>query len=286
MSKQTSITSTFLGLLLVAGVAAAGSFGLWDGFALPPVVFGAIAAVGLQWIAFMFAWRFQSERFFDLTGSATFVMVVLLSMFLSRAHLGPLDVLLATAVIVWAVRLGCFLTARIHLAGSDQRFEAIKRNFFWFLMTWTLQGTWVVVTAGAVMTVIGDGVAQPIGLIEIGGLLTWLFGISIEAIADEQKRKFRLAGSSSFISSGLWSRSRHPNYFGEIVLWSGLAIAVLPSLNGWQLITMISPAFVWILLMRISGVPMLEAKSDLRWADDPSYDEYKKTTPLLILRLW
>ena len=285
VTKKASSLGILVGVVLIAIVALGGSDGSWDRFTLPPVVIGAAAALLLQWIGFVFAWKFQSERFFDLIGSATFGMVVLVSTVCSRANLGLLDVFLAAAVAVWAFRLGSFLVTRVRLVGSDVRFDAIKRDFLWFLMTWTLQGTWVVVTAGPVMTLVGDGISQPIGILETLGIIAWVIGLGLEIVADEQKKKFRQAGNDSFIQSGLWSRSRHPNYFGEILLWSGLAMAAVPSLSGWQIVTSVSPLFVWALLMKISGAPMLEAKADRRWGNDPAYLEYKSKTPLLVPRL-
>jgi steroid 5-alpha reductase family enzyme len=286
VSNKVSGFGILLGLALAATIALSGSSGTWNQYDTPPILVGAGVAILVQWAVFVFAWRRQSEHFFDLTGSATFISVVLIVAFLSKSALGPLDIALAAAVIAWALRLGAFLVSRVRSVGSDTRFEAIKRKFLWFLMTWTLQGVWVVATASVALAVVGDGQAQPIGVVEFVGLFLWLAGLCIEVVADEQKRRFRLKGTEAFIRTGLWSKSRHPNYFGETLLWSGLALAACPSLNGWQLITMVSPVFVWALLIKISGAPMLEAKADRRFGDDPEYVAYKKATPLLIPRLW
>ena len=104
--------------------------------------------------------------------------------------------------------------------------------------------------------------------------------------ADRQKRQFRAdpANADRFITSGLWAWSRHPNYFGEIVLWSGIAVIALPALSGWQLLTLLSPVFVWFLLTRVSGVRMLEASAEKRWGDDPDYRRYASRTPALLLK--
>jgi len=112
-------------------------------------------------------------------------------------------------------------------------------------------------------------------------------GFSIEVIADQQKRNFRkIAGAHAFISTGLWARSRHPNYFGEILLWTGIALLALPALTGWQMATLISPVFVYLLLTKVSGVPLLEKKSDSKWGGHPEYEAYKATTPELVPKLW
>ena len=79
-------------------------------------------------------------------------------------------------------------------------------------------------------------------------------------------------------------RSRHPNYCGEILLWTGIAFIALPALSGWSLATLISPVFVYVLLTRISGIPLLETRSDAKWGDDPEYRAYKQRTPVLWLR--
>tara|TARA_B100000029_G_scaffold264677_2_gene260851 strand:+ start:3974 stop:4816 length:843 start_codon:yes stop_codon:yes gene_type:complete len=279
------MSGTLVGLVLVAAVSICGADGLWGEFDLPPVLVAALGAILVQWLAFGFAWKFKSERFFDLFGSGTFVFVVLIAALYSRSHLGLFDVALMVAVSLWALRLGSFLVTRVRMVGFDRRFDAMKQDFSWFFMTWTLQGTWVVVTTAPVVTVIGDGSSQPLGLIEIVGLLIWLGGFSIEIIADDQKKKFRLSGSDTFIQTGLWNRSRHPNYFGEIVLWTGLALAAFPSLDRFQLLTLISPLFVWALLVKISGIPMLEAKAERKWGSERSYVEYKSRTPMLVPRL-
>jgi steroid 5-alpha reductase family enzyme len=115
----------------------------------------------------------------------------------------------------------------------------------------------------------------------------WVFGFAMEAIADYQKSRFNAspANQGKFINTGLWSRSRHPNYFGEIVLWVGVAIIALPVLQGWQWVALISPVFVTLLLTRISGVPLLEKKADEMWGGQEDYEAYKKNTPVLIPRL-
>jgi steroid 5-alpha reductase family enzyme len=114
----------------------------------------------------------------------------------------------------------------------------------------------------------------------------WGAGFAIEAIADHQKARFRAdpANRDRFIATGLWAWSRHPNYCGEILLWAGVALVALPALSGFALVTLVSPLFVYVLLTRVSGIPLLEARSDSRWGADPAYRAYKARTPALWLR--
>ena len=111
----------------------------------------------------------------------------------------------------------------------------------------------------------------------------WLSGFTIESISDYQKRASRKENnrSEAFIHTGLWARSRHPNYFGEITLWIGIAVIALNTLTGIEYITLISPVFVYILLTRMSGVNLLERIADERYGHLEEYQRYKRNTPVL-----
>jgi steroid 5-alpha reductase family enzyme len=196
------------------------------------------------------------------------------------------SLLLLVLVMIWAGRLGTFLFQRVRKKGKDARFDDIKTNFVQFLNTWTLQGLWVTLTLSAALAAITTTVRKPLDLFALIGSLVWAAGFAIEVAADSQKRRFRAdpEHEGDFIDTGLWAWSRHPNYFGEIVLWIGVAIIALPVLRGWQWIGLISPIFVAVLLTRISGVPILEKRADERWGGQPDYEAYKARTPVLIPR--
>ena len=286
MKTSTSVLAIGTAILIGVLVALAGSSGglRWGGF--PIFAWGALLVFLVQWVVFVPSWFAHTEHFFDLTGSLTYLAVVALTL-LSRGSVTPYSLLVATMVTAWALRLGAFLAARVRAAGSDSRFDAMKYRFAWFLMTWTLQGLWVLLTAGAALAAITSPEDRQIDAFALLGVALWAFGFGIEVAADEQKRRFRARPENldRFITTGAWARSRHPNYFGEILLWFGVAVAAFPSLSGWSMVTLVSPLFVWLFLTRVSGVPLLEAAADRRWAGNPEYEAYKAATPVLLFKM-
>lgn len=276
--------SIVLALALAFALAGSHTGTSWHGW--PVFALCALLALALQWLAFVPAWLLQTEKFYDLTGSCTYLAVIWLAVGLSGAS-DSRSLLLAGCISLWALRLGSFLFLRILEDGSDSRFDRIKPHAGTFLFTWSLQGLWVLITAGCALAAISGASERPAGLPEAVGLALWLAGFAIEVVADRQKRTFRRShGSDRFIASGLWARSRHPNYFGEILLWCGIALMAAPALAGWQWLTLVSPLFVFLLLTRVSGVPLLERKADRRWGNDPEWQAYKANTPVLVPRLW
>ncbi|MEM7335561.1 MAG: DUF1295 domain-containing protein [Chloroflexota bacterium] len=273
-------------VLLGVGIAAAGNQGSVQALGLP--LFGLLVAIIfiIQWVAFVPAFINQTEKFFDLTGSLTYISITILGVVLSGAT-DARSILLMVLILVWAIRLGTFLYRRIHKDGKDGRFDHLKPHFFRFLNVWTIQALWVTFTALAAFIAITSANRAPIGTFAIVGTLIWLIGFGIEVTADNQKTQFRNDPNNKgkFITTGLWARSRHPNYFGEIVLWFGIMIIAIPVLQGWQWIALISPIFVTILLMRVSGVPLLEDRADKKWGGQTDYEEYKKNTPVLVPKL-
>ena len=240
----------------------------------------------IQWLAFIPAYFLQTEKFFDLTGSITYISVISIAALLSSG-LDARSLLLWALVVVWAARLGTFLFRRIRKAGKDDRFDDLKPSFIRFLNVWTIQGLWVTFTMPAALVAITTVNRKELDIFAIIGFLVWIFGFVIEVMADAQKSRFSAnpENKGKFIQTGLWSRSRHPNYFGEIVLWVGVAVIALPVLQGWQWIALISPLFVTLLITRVSGVPLLEKKADQKWGGQADYEAYKKKTPVLIPRL-
>jgi steroid 5-alpha reductase family enzyme len=243
----------------------------------------AAIAFGMQWLAFVPAYLKQTEHFYDLVGSLTYMLVTGSALLASRPN-DTRSIILGLLVFIWASRLGGFLFRRIQRAGSDPRFDEIKPSASRFLVAWTLQGLWVFLTLCAGLAAITTQSPSELGLLDGLGITVWVIGFAIEVVADRQKSRFRAEHPGHYIDTGLWSWSRHPNYFGEIVLWIGVALIASSTLQGWQWATMISPIFVIFLLTRVSGVPLLEKRANERWANDESYQRYKANTPVLIPR--
>jgi len=269
------------------------------GFVIP---FGISLAIGneqvqnivllvyiIQWVAFIPAYMFQTEKFFDLTGSITYSSVFIYCIYLTTS--GDLNwgsLVISILVIIWAGRLGTFLFTRIAKDGEDKRFRTIKPDIAQFFMTWTLQGMWVSLCSLCAIT----GIASETGIIVNNifyiGLVMFIGGFAIEIVADQQKSAFRAIpeNRNKYITSGLWSRSRHPNYFGEITLWTGVAVMSFSSLSGIEYLTLISPIFTYLLLVKISGVRMLEGRGQKTWGNDEDYIAYMKNTPMVMLKFW
>ena len=283
MSKKITIPSILISILMAGLVAIGINQGSVSISGISLIYFCCAFIFLAQWLIFIPSYIFETEHYFDLTGSLTYVSVMLLAI-LFTVDISLRDVLLALFVWIWAFRLGSFLFIRVKKAGSDGRFDLMKKDFWWFLMTWTIQGLWVFLTLAMALAAITSESKMAIDIFAIVGTLIWIFGFSIEVIADQQKTNFKddPANKDKFITVGLWSWSRHPNYFGEMVLWIGIALIAFPVLIGWQLVALISPIFVIFLLTKISGVTMLESRGNKKWGDDEEYKNYLKNTSVLI----
>ena len=287
MSSQnrSAVITVVVGLVIGALVALAGSQGGATVGGISVFALAVAAAFAVQVLVYIPSAIARTERFFDATGSATFILVTLGVTLLSPSP-DARSLALAAMVIIWAARLGSFLFIRIHRSGSDDRFDDIKVHPLSFLRVWIMQGLWVSITAAAAWIAMATEPADRVSFDVFAGIgiVIWIVGMLIEVVADLQKNAFKAdpANKGRFIRTGLWSRSRHPNYFGEILAWVGVAIVAAPVFEGWQWIGLLSPVFVILLLTRVSGIPLLEKKADKRWGGDADYEAYKTATPVLV----
>tara|TARA_B100000609_G_scaffold1641_1_gene1202 strand:+ start:145 stop:999 length:855 start_codon:yes stop_codon:yes gene_type:complete len=234
----------------------------------------------VQFIVFLPSYSYQTEHYYDLTGGVTFISVILFSLYAKYITLG-LDLrstIIGLMIVIWALRLSSFLFLRVKKAGEDVRFKEIKKSFSRFLLAFTLQGFWVFMCTFPALIVLTSSNFE-VDIFLILGSSLWLFGFLYEVIADKQKSNFNINNKGKFISSGLWSLSRHPNYFGEITLWTGITIISITVLSGFQYLALLTPLFIFRLLNNISGVNLLEDIGNKRWGSEKDYQTYIKKTP-------
>lgn len=292
MSEKKGASAKSLIVVAVVTVIAVAFSGFAGSGSVPFVGYPAMYLAGwlalvINWVAFLPAAAAQSDKFYDTIGAVTYLSVTAFAIYAAIGYHGDLDtrsIVVAGMVAIWCLRLGTFLYKRIHAAGgADSRFEKIRVNPARFLVAWTLQGLWVILTASAAVAIITSETRAPIGVFFFAGAAIWLLGFVFESVADAQKQSYRTdpANKGKFINVGLWRWCRHPNYFGEITLWFGILVIAVPVLSGLSWLVVISPIFVFLLLTRISGINLQDAQAKERWGDDPDFQAYRKATPAL-----
>lgn len=247
-----------------------------------PFVLSAVAAVAVNGIFFAFAAVRKTDVVTDLSYSLSFALV---SAVLILRNLGAPSAALAPAALtlLWAARLGSYLFGRIIKIKVDHRFDDKRDDPLKFASFWSLQAVAVFVILLPVVASIASPVSpRSFGPFEVAGLLMWLGGFVIEVEADSQKSAFKKSGKPGVITTGLWAWSRHPNYFGEALLWWGLFVYVVPALTGLLWISVLGPVFITVLLLFVSGIPLLEKSADAKYGSDPVYQEYKSRTSVFI----
>ena len=287
MAYLNTFIFTFVPFLL-AYIVSSESILIFD---IPLIYICLLTSYAIHWVVFIPSYIFKTEKFYDFTGMISFICVTITAIYYKISINGQLDLtsrILSLLVIVWTLRLGLFLFYRINKDGKDDRFDELKLSFSKFLMTWTLSSAWVSITSLAALTVITSQNLYKDNAFIVIGVIVWLFGFIFEVVSDFQKTKFKSnpKNKGHFIKNGLWSVCRHPNYFGEIVLWIGISVIAFPNLENWQHVSLISPLFVYLLLTKISGINLLEAKAEKKWGTSDEYKKYRSQTPQLIPKFW
>jgi len=273
--------------VIVAGVFAwAGSYSGPSFAGFPALVLIMGTGFLIHWIIFLPSFFAKTEKFYDITGTVAYFVMTGLAVYIASqsSSLSLLSKIVVAMVLVWALRLGLFLLIRVFHVGEDKRFFEAKKSFSKFLMFFCISGLWVFLTVANALTLILNNPDMNVDLFLGIGVIIWITGFLFEVIADEQKRRFRNNDSNhgQFITTGLWSISRHPNYFGEILIWIGMAVISFPVLSGWQYATLISPLFVILLLTKVSGINLLEESAGKKWGSLDEYQTYKANTAVLI----
>jgi len=254
------------------------------------ILLGFLISLVIQVLFFIYAAIKKTDVVTDLSYGLTFLLIACVFYLKSGATFqsSPVVIILTLVVIAWSIRLASYLFMRIRKIKKDSRFDKIRGDWKKFAGFWTIQGITVGVVMLGVMIFFNvyTGVDKNgILPLSIAGLVISLLGIIIEGIADMQQFNFRNnpANKDHWTDVGLWKYSRHPNYFGEMLMWWGLFVYILPYLSGANLLAIISPLYITGLLMFVSGVPILEKKNDERYKGNAEYKRYKDSTSLVIL---
>lgn len=218
----------------------------------------------------------------DLSYSLTFALLALVLLFTGARQ--PVQLVASLLVLVWAVRLGAYLFRRILRMKIDHRFDGMRDQPLRFARFWLLQALTVAVVMLPVSYLLEQDHPAGLGAWNIVGALIWLVGLLVEAVADGQKAAFRAKEENRgrFVVSGLWRYSRHPNYFGELLVWWGLFVFAVPVLHGAGFAVVIGPIFITLLLLFVSGIPLVERSADEKYGSDVAYREYKRRTSILV----
>jgi len=251
-------------------------------------VVGLVAGLNfsVQWCLFGIAACLQTEKFYDLAGCGSFLLFSLLTLFLSHTFFVR-QAIVTAMVCIWSLRLTIFLVRRVFKVGKDSRFDEVKKQPARFFIYWTIQAVWISVVSLPVV-IINSSPDSPLKWNDFVGWSMWLLGFSIEFIADNQKSTFRSDPSNKdkWIDVGLWHYLRHPNYFGEILLWIGVFTSAASILKGWQWIATASPVLITFMLLFLSGVPITERANDRKWGANAEYQQYKRNTRAIIPFIW
>ncbi len=244
-----------------------------------------LASLAINAVFFVFAAILRTDVFTDITYSLSFAV---LSVFLYVSLRPGSTTALATLamVVLWAIRLGSYLFFRIMHIKVDHRFDDRRNSVVAFGSFWLLQAVsaWIIMLP-VTGIVLADGRISEIPVTAfVPFVALFVAGLTLETVADAQKYSFkrRKENEHRFMSSGVWRFSRHPNYLGEIVVWWSLALPGAFVFTGLEWLYFLGPLHITLLLLFVSGIPLLEKSADKKWGGDEAYREYKAGTPLLV----
>ncbi|KAK9115327.1 hypothetical protein Syun_022124 [Stephania yunnanensis] len=243
----------------------------------------AIVTVGYQFFFFVITALLKFDKLTDFAGSTNFIVLAILTIVVKGSwHFR--QVVLTVLVVLWGLRLGLFLLMRILQWGEDKRFDDKRDNLGKLAVFWIFQAIWVW-SVSLPLTVVNATDRNPsIRAGDIIGWIMWSVGFSVEATADQQKLAFKNSPQNlrKWCNVGLWRLSRHPNYFGEMLLWWGIFVASTPVLKGAEFLVVLGPILLNLLLLFVSGIPLLEESADKKFGNAEEYRFYKATTSPLI----
>jgi len=247
------------------------------------IALSLVVALAVNGAFFAVAAVRRTDTVTDLSYSLTFALLAVVLLFTGARQ--PVQLVASLLVVIWAVRLGAYLFRRILRMKVDHRFDGMREQPLRFARFWLLQAITVAVVMLPVSYLLDrDHLPAGFGAWNLAGVLIWLVGLLVEAVADAQKAAFRAKEENRgrFVASGLWRYSRHPNYFGEMLVWWGLFVYAVPVLHGPAFAVVIGPVFITVLLLFVSGIPLVERSADEKYGSDDAYRDYKRQTSILV----
>lgn len=214
----------------------------------------------------------------DIAWGLGFIGVAILTSFLKEGYTTR-QLCVSVLVFIWGVRLALYIAIRKRGKGEDYRYARWRREWRdWFVLRsyfqiFVLQGVMLFVIALPI-TFVNLSRREDLAAIDFFGIGVWCVGFIFEALGDYQLKEFKKnpENKGKIMTSGLWKWTRHPNYFGEAVVWWGMFFLTLSVENGW--IAVLSPLTITFLLLRVSGITMLEKK----YRGNPEFEAYAKHT--------
>jgi steroid 5-alpha reductase family enzyme len=224
----------------------------------------------------------KNNSIVDMAWGIGFVMIAVYTLFIGGNY-NPSSIIVTTLVCIWGIRLFYHILKRNLGKSEDFRYAAWRKEWGkWvvpraFLQVFMLQGVIMLVIAYPIIMNNATTVAS-LGALEIIGLAIWIVGFIFEALGDKQLKDFIAdkTNKGHIMKKGLWKYTRHPNYFGEATMWWGIFIISIPSSSG--LMGIVSPIMITLMLLFVSGVPMLEK----HYKDNKEFQEYAKVTSIFV----
>ena len=280
------VVGIIVSLLIGAFVALAGSDGSTNVGWVPVFALCALLAYVINWIVFVPSNRAKTEHYFDLTGSATYLTVTAVALLLSDDST-PAPQSQARWSRCGRFALASFLFRRVRRDGRDGRFDKIKIDPLRFFMTWTLQGLWVLLTIAAALAIMTSSERPPARLACGRGhrrlgrrVRDRSGGRPSRSRPSSGTRPTKASSSAPACGPGRGT----PTTSARSRCGPASPLMAIPVLSGWRWVVLISPVFVTLLLTKVSGIPMLEARAEKRWGGDKAYQAYTATTSVLLPR--
>lgn len=243
----------------------------------------AIITIVFQFLFFLITYTLRIDKVTDFAGTTNFILLAIVTLTVGGNYHAR-QIVTSTCVLLWGVRLCVFLLYRILQWGEDRRFDDKRDNIVRLAFFWIFQAVWAW-TVSLPVTILNSK-EENSSLNGVDYLAWCLFGLGLilEATADQQKLLYKNTPQSRgrWTDVGVWAWSRHPNYFGEMLLWVGVYLGCVSDLRGAEHAAVISPIFIILLLLFVSGIPLLEVSMDKRYGKREDYVTYKKCTSVLI----